>query len=107
MLNQVILIGRVSTIIPIDPILNGGYPASQVTLTIQREYKNVTGTYDSDDIVILMQEHMLDERIKEGTSLAVKGRLEIFKTRMSKKELIVIAERLTYISKDFEPQVIH
>jgi len=98
MLNQTILIGRVTHIMSVDPILYEGRSIRHVTLKIPRVYKNTEGTYDTDKITVAIPETMMHVAIAEGNLIAVKGRLEVFKTHMSATQLTVMVERITTLS---------
>ena len=75
MYNYVMLIG---TIVKIQPefVVNQKYV--NLTLSCTRPFRNSEGEYESDELVIRCYDYLGDvvqERLKEGTKVTVKGRL--------------------------------
>ncbi|MDL2292146.1 single-stranded DNA-binding protein [Acholeplasma sp. OttesenSCG-928-E16] len=111
MLNQVILIGRIAH----DPelkTLEDGRKVSEISLAVQRAFKNLDGEYDCDFIKIVLWEGLAtstENYCKKGTMIAVKGRLQTWKKELDDDAklnmLEVIGERITYLqnSKVKEP----
>ena len=82
MLNQLILVGRISQIK--NDILE---------IKIPRSYKNENGEYDTDTIKVIINGNIktsVQEYCKKGTLVGVKGRIETGNT--------VVAEKITFLS---------
>lgn len=95
MLNQVILVGRLTN----KPILEekGDKVYSKVTLAIPRNYKNINGEYDTDFIDVVLINNVAKsfvEYCKQGDMIGVRGNLQ----RLKDKNLEVHAERTTFLS---------
>ena len=104
MLNQLILIGRLVR----DPeikILDDGRKVSDISLAVQRAFKNMEGTYDTDFIKITVWEGLasaIEAYCTKGAMIAVKARIQTYKYDLSEDKqmnmLEVIAERITFLS---------
>ncbi|MCR3905804.1 MAG: single-stranded DNA-binding protein [Tenericutes bacterium] len=104
MLNQVILIGRLTH----DPevrILEDGRKVSYISLAVQRSFKNMDGVYDTDFIKISVWEGLataIESYCTKGIMIAVKARIQCWKYDLPDDKklnmLDVIAERITYLS---------
>lgn len=106
MLNQIILIGRL-THQPEIRILEDGRKVSYVTLAVQRAFKNMEGTYDTDFIRISVWEGLataIESYATKGVMIAVKGRIQTWKYELPEDKKLtmidVIAERITYLSSN-------
>lgn len=104
MLNQLILIGRV-THDPEPLILEDGKKLLKFNLAVQRPFKNYHGEYDTDFINITAWEglaNIIQSYIKKGVMVAVKGRVQTYKYEVLENKSInmleVIAERVTYLA---------
>ncbi len=78
MLNQVILIGRLTSD-PIIKVLEDGKKVSDIRLAVQRSFKNVDGTYETDFITVTLWQGLaesLNKYCTKGTLVAVKARLQ-------------------------------
>ena len=103
MLNQVILIGRLVA----DPelkVLDDGRKVADITLAVQRPFKNMDGQYDTDFIKIILWEGLalsIESYCKKGVLIAVKGRLQTWKYEFSEDKKInmleVIGEKITFL----------
>lgn len=98
MLNQVVLVGRITE----NPKLKQleDIRGARITLAVQRSYKNSEGVYDTDFIPIQLWNGIAEntcEYCKKGDIVGVKGRLE-FKNN----QIIVVAEKLTFLSSKKE-----
>ena len=74
MLNQIILIGRL-THDPESKILEDGRKASDITLAVQRTFKNMDGSYDTDFIKVTVWEGLataIETYCKKGIDLSKK-----------------------------------
>lgn len=104
MLNQLILVGRLAR----DPelkVLDDGRKVSDITLAVQRAFKNMDGNYDTDFIKITVWEGLasaIDTYCTKGAMIAVKARVQTYKMDISDEKqmnmLEVIAERITFLS---------
>jgi single-strand DNA-binding protein len=104
MVNQLILVGRL-TKDPETKILADGRKVSDVILAVQRGFKNMEGTYDTDFIKISVWEGLataIESYCFKGTMIAVKARLQTYKYELDEEKklnmLEVIAERITFLS---------
>ena len=104
MLNQVILVGRLTD----DPKVNinsKGKQVSTITLAVGRSFKNSEGLYDTDFIRCILWEgiaHNTSEYCKKGDVVGVKGRLQVesFETQKGEKRTStsVVAEKVTFLT---------
>lgn len=105
MLNQMVLVGRLVS----DPevkTLEDGKNVSNITLAVQRSYKNEEGVYECDFIDCTLWNGIAQnttEYCKKGDIIGVKGRLqsntyEDKETGESKKRMDVVAEKVTFLS---------
>jgi len=95
--------------------LENGKKVSNLTLAVQRSYKNEDGVYEADFIDVTLWNNVasnVNEYCKKGDVVGVKGRLEtnIYETEdgVSKKDVHVVAEKLTFLSskaKDINQEV--
>ncbi len=104
MLNQLILIGRL-THDPETKVLDDGRKVSEVTLAVQRSYKNIDGQYDTDFIKVSLWEGLataVENYCKKGVMIAVKARIQTYKLELDDEKKInmleVIGERVTFLS---------
>jgi single-strand DNA-binding protein len=112
MLNQVILVGRV-THDPEFKILTDGRKVGDLSLAVQRAFKNMDGVYDCDYIKLSVWEGLataIEPYAKKGVMLAVKGRVQTRKFELSEEKkmnvLEIIGERVSYLSsskQDLKP----
>lgn len=103
MLNQLVIIGRLTK----EPELRkteNGKKVSNITLAVQRGYKNVNGVYDTDFIDCVLWNNVAEsttEYCKKGDLLGVRGRIQ---TRVYEKDeetkyvTEVVAEKVTFLS---------
>ena len=104
MLNQIVLVGRLTRNIKINKSENGKKIAN-ISLAIPRSFKNMEGTYDTDFIDCTLWSNVAEtttEYCHKGDLLGVRGRIQ---TRMIEKEeekarqvTEVIGERVTFLS---------
>ena len=92
MLNQVVLVGRISDL---QNDYENGKEKRNVTLAIQRAFKNDEGIYETDFINVALWENENNplEFCKVGDVVGVKGYLIT-----EHNELIVKATKVTYLS---------
>ena len=83
-MNNVILVGRITS-----------FEGNEVTISVNRNYKNEDGIYMSDSIPVRLSAN-IGEKMKEfckiGDVIGVKGRLE------NRGDVVVMAEKTTFVS---------
>lgn len=95
MLNQVVLVGRLSHDLEIKEIEENKKELS-VVLAVPRSFKNEEGIYETDFINCKVFGYMLNsvlEYCKKGDLLGIRGRLQVVNNN-----IVVIAERVTFLS---------
>ena len=108
MLNQVIVVGRLVA----DPEvkkLESGKEVTNITLAVNRSYKNAEGVYETDFIDCVLWNTIATntaEYCKKGDIVGIKGRLEteiVEKDDDTKKKYTnVVAEKVTFLSTKSE-----
>lgn len=110
MLNQVILVGRITKDVEVRESENGKKRA-YVTVAVPRSYKNEEGKYDTDFIECILWNDVAENTskyCKKGDIIGVKGRLQ---TDNYEKEgtkiykLSVVAEKVTFLQTKREDEV--
>ncbi len=111
MLNQLILIGRL-THDPETKVLSDSRKVSEVTLAVQRCFKNIDGQYDTDFIKVSLWEGLataVENYCKKGVMIAVKARIQTYKLELDDEKKInmleVIGERVTFLSSSNKPDI--
>ncbi|HHT39409.1 MAG: single-stranded DNA-binding protein [Acholeplasmatales bacterium] len=103
MLNQVILIGRLTH----DPelkILDDGKKVLSFQIAVQRCFKNLDGIYETDFIPVTLWQGLaenLSQYCVKGTLIALRARLQMKHVKYQDndyKTLELIGERVTYLS---------
>ena len=104
MLNQVVLVGRLTSDLETKE-LEDGKKVSNMTLAIPRSFKNADGEYETDFVECTLWNNIAEitaEYCKKGDIVGVKGRLQ---TNNYEKEdgskvfkLDVVAEKVTFLS---------
>ena len=103
MLNQIILVGRLTRDIKINKTESGKNIAS-IDLAIPRSFKNMDGTYDTDFINCTLFDIIASntaEYCHKGDAVGVKGRVQSrVVEKDGKKEYLtdIIAEKVTFLS---------
>ena len=104
MLNQSILVGRIVKEPEVRETENGT-KVTNLTLAVQRSYKNVEGEYDTDFISCVLWKGIAEttaEYCKKGDLIGVRGRLQnrpLVNTEDTKLNSVeVVAERVTFLS---------
>ena len=110
MLNQVILVGRLTSDIEVVKDENGAKYAV-ITLAIPRNFKNADGEYDTDFIECVLWNGIAEnatEYCKKGDIVGIRGRLEnnSFENEDGSKvyKAQVIAEKVTFLSSKKEEE---
>ncbi len=104
MLNQVVLVGRLTS----DPevkITENGKKVTTINIAVQRGYKNSNGIYETDFIKCVLWNNLAlntSEYCKCGSVVGIKGRIQTseYKDAEDKKKYNteVIAEKITFLS---------
>ena len=104
MLNQVVLVGRLTRNISVNKSENG-IKVATIPLAIPRSFKNVDGNYDTDFINCVSFDNIADnvkEYCKKGDIVGIKGRLQsrVVEKENEEKEYLmdVICEKVTFLS---------
>lgn len=95
MFNTTVLVGRLVD----NPIKED--KNIKVTLKCQRPYKNDSEEYEYDIVDVLLWDNFagnLDEVVRKGDLIGIKGRLES-KESDGKRETYVVAEKVTFLSQ--------
>ncbi|MCR5787704.1 MAG: single-stranded DNA-binding protein, partial [Bacilli bacterium] len=103
MLNQVVLVGRLTT----DPeaiSVEGGHKKSVFNVAVQRSYKNSNGEYETDFIRCILWDAIATstaEYCKKGDIVGIKGRIQTsqYEVNNEKKYAVdIVAEKVTFLS---------
>ncbi len=103
MLNQIILVGRLTRDITVHKSDKGNKVAT-ISLAIPRSFKNSDGVYDTDFIDCVAFDNIADntsEYCSKGDIVGVKGRVQSrVVEKEDKKEYImdIICEKITFLS---------
>lgn len=98
MLNQVVIVGRLVSK-PIVEENENGRKISEITLAVNRSYKNAEGIYETDFIKCTLWNGIAENTVEycnKGDLISVKGRLEC----LSGNELQLVAEKITFLSNN-------
>ncbi|MCI8347149.1 MAG: single-stranded DNA-binding protein [Bacilli bacterium] len=107
MLNQIVLVGRLTKEVQINKTENGK-KISNITLAVPRSFKNMNGLYDTDFIDCILWENVAvntSEYCHKGDILGIKGRVQsriIEKDDKKQNVLEVIAEKVTFLTSKSE-----
>ena len=107
MLNQVVLVGRLTRNISVNKSENGVKVAT-ISIAVPRSFKNVDGNYDTDFINCVSFDNIADnvkEYCKKGDIVGVKGRVQSrVVEKDNEKEYLteIIAEKVTFLSSKKE-----
>ena len=103
MLNQIVLVGRLTKDIIVNKSDNGMKVAT-LRLAIPRSFKNSEGTYDTDFIDCVLFDIVAEntsEYCRKGDIVGVKGRIQsrVIEEEDKKENVIeIIAEKVTFLS---------
>lgn len=103
MLNQIILVGRLTHDITVNKSDNGVKVAT-ISLAIPRSFKNTDGVYDTDFINCIAFENIAEntsEYCNKGDIVGVKGRVQsrvIEKDDKKETVMEIICEKITFLS---------
>lgn len=108
MLNQLVLVGRLTRDIKINKT-DKGRKVATISLAIPRSFKNMEGTYDTDFVDCIAFENIAENTAmycKKGDIVGVKGRIQsrVVEKDEGKKEYLieVVAEKITFLSSKKE-----
>ena len=108
MLNQVVLVGRLTSDLEIQET-ESGKRRTFLTLAVQRSFKNIDGEYDTDFIDVVMWDSIAENTVeycRKGDVVGIKGRIQTstYETEdgTKKKATEIIAERVTFLSSKKE-----
>ena len=108
MLNQLVLVGRLTRDIKINKT-DKGRKVATISLAIPRSFKNMEGTYDTDFVDCIAFENIAENTsmyCKKGDIVGVKGRIQsrVVEKDEGKKEYLieVVAEKITFLSSKKE-----
>ena len=113
MLNQIVLVGRLTRDITVNKS-DSGVNVATISIAVPRSFKNVDGVYDTDFIDCVAFDtiaHNTSEYCNKGDIIGVKGRLQsrVVEDGDDKEYLMdVICEKVTFLSskpKDDEEEV--
>lgn len=104
MLNQIVIVGRLVK----DPVINetqDGKRLSNITLAVQRSFKNIEGQYETDFIDCVLWKGIAESTAAycgKGSMIGVKGRLmtSLYKNNdgVTCKNVEVVAEKVSFLS---------
>ncbi len=107
MLNQIVLVGRLTKEVQINKTENGK-KISNITLAVPRSFKNMNGLYDTDCIDCILWDNVAvntSEYCHKGDILGIKGRVQsriVEKDDKKQNILEVIAEKVTFLTSKSE-----
>lgn len=103
MLNQVVLVGRLTRNIVVNKS-DKGINVATIPLAIPRSFKNSDGTYDTDFVDCVAFDNIASntsEYCEKGDIVGVKGRIQsrqIEKEGQKETVMEIIAEKVTFLS---------
>ena len=103
MLNQIILVGRLTRDIKINKTETGKKVAT-LSLAIPRSFKNMDGIYDTDYVDCILWENIAtntSEYCHKGDIVGIKGRVQsrLYEEGDTKRNVLeVVAEKVTFLS---------
>ena len=98
MLNQVILVGRLTDKPKMQEVKNGK-KITVITIAISRPFKSINGEYDCDFIDCILWDNMASNTIeycKKGDMLGIRGRIQ--SSSYKKNKLEVFTEKVTFLT---------
>lgn len=104
MLNQVVLVGRLTKEVELKE-MEGGKKLAYVTIACQRSYKNQDGKFETDFIECVLWNGIAENTVEychKGDIIGIKGRIQTGNyekedgTKVYKIE--VVAEKVTFLS---------
>jgi single-strand DNA-binding protein len=107
MMNQIVMVGRLVS----DPTIKeneDGKKVTNITLAVQRPYKNGDGEYETDFIDCVLWNGIAEntsEYCHRGDIVGIKGRIQNNNYEINgekRKSTVVIAERVTFLTSKKE-----
>lgn len=102
MLNQIVVVGRLVDKIELNETENGTKVAN-ITLAVQRTFKNAKGEYDCDFIDCVLWKGIAESTSKycdKGSVIGIKGRVATStykdKNEKTRKNVEVVAEKVSF-----------
>lgn len=99
MLNQIIFVGRLTR--KIEFIEENGEKVGVISLAVPRSYKNKDGIYETDFLSFVARgtigEHVA-EYCEKGDIVGIKGRAESKPQEDKSYKMILVAEKVTFLS---------
>lgn len=109
MLNQIILVGRLTTDVEKKTI--GDKTFAKINLAVNRNYKNSEGIYETDFIDVELWNSIANsttEYCRKGDLIGIKGRLETetyeAEDGTTKRKMIIRADKVTFLAAQPKPQ---
>ena len=109
MLNQIVIVGRLTGNPEVVKSDEEGKERSQITLAVPRSYKNADGEYDTDFVDCVLWGPVATntpEYCHKGDIVGVKGRIQTnnYETENGekKKSTQIVAEKVTFLSSKKE-----
>ena len=105
MFNNLIIVGRLTKDASLKN-LDSGKKLCELTIAVQRKFKNIEGNYETDFIHCTLWDSLALSALnygKKGSIIGVKGRLQVRKVENDKYTFYqneVIAENVTFIAKN-------
>lgn len=103
MLNQIILVGRLTRNVVVNKS-EKGIKVATISLAVPRSFKNSEGNYDTDFIECVAFDNVAEntsEYCSKGDIVGVKGRIQsrlIEKEEKKENVMEIIAEKVTFLS---------
>ena len=103
MLNQIIIVGRLTRNITVNKAENGVKVAT-ISIAVPRSFKNVEGLYDTDFIDCVAFDSIAlntSEYCNKGDIVGIKGRVQsqtVEKDGKKENKLEIICEKITFLS---------
>ena len=95
MLNQIVVVGRLTQDLEIKELENG-VKVTYITLAVPRSFKNSEGVYETDFIPCTLWKGIAENTAaycKKGDIVGVKGRVQ-----SNDNQIEIVAEKLTFLS---------
>lgn len=104
MLNQVVLVGRIVQ----EPELkktDSGKTVTNLTIAVQRSFKNINGEYDADFIPCILWTGIAENTVeycKKGDLVGIRGRIQTRVAEINEDEkrqyVEVVVEKVTFLA---------
>ncbi|MBQ9018937.1 MAG: single-stranded DNA-binding protein [Bacilli bacterium] len=104
MLNQIILVGRLTRDISVNKSNNGNNKVATISIAVPRSFKNMDGVYDTDFIDCVAFDSIAEntsEYCSKGDIVGIKGRVQskiVEKENRKENCIEIICEKITFLS---------